>query len=189
MSPGFAPPSESNRDPSRTRTPPRPRDDRGGGRPSCQAPRAGDGNRPHVACLEGRYSTIELHPPDYGRGRLATVADRSIEGRAAVIAGSGGSPDRTDPTPLPCVFHGDGSVPRPSDLTLTLTRSRWVEQDSNLRRQCHQIYSLAPLAAWVSTRLMRRRRRGPIRGALAPGVRRPSPPSRPGVVSLPTELA
>jgi hypothetical protein len=29
-----------------------------------------------------------------------------------------------------------------------------VEQDSNLRRQCHQIYSLAPLAAWVSTRLV-----------------------------------
>jgi hypothetical protein len=28
----------------------------------------------------------------------------------------------------------------------------WVEQDSNLRRQCHQIYSLAPLATWVSTR-------------------------------------
>jgi hypothetical protein len=25
--------------------------------------RAGDGNRTHVACLEGRYSTIELHPP------------------------------------------------------------------------------------------------------------------------------
>ncbi len=24
--------------------------------------RAGDGNRTHVACLEGRYSTIELHP-------------------------------------------------------------------------------------------------------------------------------
>src|SRR3954470_6543746 len=32
-------------------------------------------------------------------------------------------------------------------------QSTWVEQDSNLRRQCHQIYSLAPLAAWVSTRL------------------------------------
>jgi hypothetical protein len=30
----------------------------------------------------------------------------------------------------------------------------WVEQDSNLRRHCHQIYSLAPLAAWVSTRLV-----------------------------------
>ena len=27
-----------------------------------------------------------------------------------------------------------------------------MEQDSNLRRQCHQIYSLAPLATWVSTR-------------------------------------
>ena len=37
------------------------------------------------------------------------------------------------------------SVPCPSGAT-------WVEQDSNLRRQCHQIYSLAPLAAWVSTR-------------------------------------
>jgi hypothetical protein len=36
----------------------------------------------------------------------------------------------------------------------------WVEQDSNLRRQCHQIYSLAPLAAWVSTR-SRERRLGP----------------------------
>jgi hypothetical protein len=24
--------------------------------------KAGDGNRTHVACLEGRYSTIELHP-------------------------------------------------------------------------------------------------------------------------------
>jgi hypothetical protein len=32
--------------------------------------------------------------------------------------------------------------------------STWVEQDSNLRRQCHQIYSLAPLAAWVSTRFV-----------------------------------
>jgi hypothetical protein len=31
--------------------------------------------------------------------------------------------------------------------------AKWVEQDSNLRRHCHQIYSLAPLAAWVSTRL------------------------------------
>ena len=28
-----------------------------------------------------------------------------------------------------------------------------MEQDSNLRRQCHQIYSLAPLATWVSTRV------------------------------------
>src|SRR5262249_14861101 len=31
---------------------------------------------------------------------------------------------------------------------------KWVEQDSNLRRHCHQIYSLAPLAAWVSTRMV-----------------------------------
>src|SRR5437867_6784986 len=35
------------------------------------------------------------------------------------------------------------------DLPSMLGDSTWVEQDSNLRRQCHQIYSLAPLAAWV----------------------------------------
>ena len=35
----------------------------------------------------------------------------------------------------------------------TQSQSTWVEQDSNLRRHCHQIYSLAPLAAWVSTRM------------------------------------
>jgi hypothetical protein len=28
----------------------------------------------------------------------------------------------------------------------------WAEQDSNLRRLCQQIYSLPPLAAWVSAR-------------------------------------
>src|SRR6202035_1857015 len=47
--------------------------------------------------------------------------------------------------------HGDEtrcSDPLPSHLG-----PAWVEQDSNLRRQCHQIYSLAPLAAWVSTRI------------------------------------
>src|SRR5208283_2110637 len=43
----------------------------------------------------------------------------------------------------------------PLSYTRVKSRARliWVEQDSNLRRQCHQIYSLAPLAAWVSTRL------------------------------------
>ena len=30
--------------------------------PAHPGSRAGDGNRTHVACLEGRYSTIELHP-------------------------------------------------------------------------------------------------------------------------------
>src|SRR3954469_25007639 len=49
------------------------------------------------------------------------------------------------------------------DLPSMLGDSTWVEQDSNLRRQCHQIYSLAPLAAWVSTRL----------GSHHPAARRP----------------
>src|SRR5262249_35132395 len=46
------------------------------------------------------------------------------------------------------------SAPRSDSRAVPcLSRATWVEQDSNLRRQCHQIYSLAPLAAWVSTRL------------------------------------
>ena len=47
-------------------------------------------------------------------------------------------------------FSRDPSV-RVSGVSMRRA-STWVEQDSNLRRQCHQIYSLAPLAAWVSTR-------------------------------------
>jgi hypothetical protein len=99
-----------------------------------QRRRAGDGNRTHVACLEGRYSTIELHP------RLASVGSRQIlivRGREELgvrrLDGPAGIEDGSHPS---CV---------PSGPT-------WVEQDSNLRRHCHQIYSLAPLAAWVSTR-------------------------------------
>ncbi len=38
-----------------------PPDDFSLARPSIPR-KAGDGNRTHVACLEGRYSTIELHP-------------------------------------------------------------------------------------------------------------------------------
>ena len=44
--------------------------------------RAGDGNRTHVACLEGRYSTIELHPrAKHYRGSFGTsqgVVSRSV---------------------------------------------------------------------------------------------------------------
>src|SRR3954452_16547814 len=124
MSPRFAP--SLNPDRTRTWTPlelvPAPADARGGCRPSFQVPRAGDGNRTHVACLEGRYSTIELHPPDCGQARLATASGRSIrsQGHAAGGAGSRGGPVRTDstrsqPTSNPFGIRGDGSVPRPSD--------------------------------------------------------------------------
>ncbi len=41
--------------------------------PRQTAIRAGDGNRTHVACLEGRYSTIELHPPGPPLRRAAAL--------------------------------------------------------------------------------------------------------------------
>src|SRR4051812_12392229 len=77
-----------------------------------QAPKAGDGNRTHVACLEGRYSTIELHPREpRGHPRDIMQSDR---------------------------FRCVAQAPGPNDLRVA---PEWVEQDSNLRRQCHQIYS------------------------------------------------
>ena len=50
-------------------------------------PRAGDGNRTHVACLEGRYSTIELHPR--GTSSPGRVGDRSADGGSEVRRGAG----------------------------------------------------------------------------------------------------
>src|SRR5579885_256697 len=48
---------------------------------------AGDGNRTHVASLEGWSSTIELHPP-IGRGR-ASLADPSPRSTAPRNGGGG----------------------------------------------------------------------------------------------------
>lgn len=87
---------------------------------------AGDGNRTHTTCLEGRDSTIELHPRCLSGFRLSWAASAS-----SVPA-------------VPRLFE------RRSRL-FPVRDEKWVEQDSNLRRQSHQIYSLAPLAAWVST--------------------------------------
>ena len=119
--------------------------------------KAGDGNRTHVACLEGRYSTIELHPRFRPPRRPLSVRDPSQPPR-----GSSGcllrlSRSRADRF-LTSISSGSLCVPVECDRARhirlpdpTQSQSTWVEQDSNLRRHCHQIYSLAPLAAWVST--------------------------------------
>ncbi len=104
---------------------------------SASPPRAGDGNRTHVACLEGRYSTIELHPRGTSsRSRVSNNGRWRVRGLAE---------DR---------FAGNVRFGLNSSSQKVRRRigGAWVEQDSNLRRQCHQIYSLAPLATWVSTR-------------------------------------
>jgi len=101
-------------------------------------PRAGDGNRTHVACLEGRYSTIELHP----RGRHAPGGRVAYGGLAGPRFGE--RPSRFG--------HRSFRVGLLKKVRSHRVGGAWVEQDSNLRRQCHQIYSLAPLTTWVSTR-------------------------------------
>ena len=61
-------------------------------------------------------------------------------------------------------------------MTRPAEPGQWVEQDSNLRRQCHQIYSLAPLATWVSTRVVSPRSRSAPEGPPRPtglGTRSP----------------
>src|SRR5262245_41185874 len=45
--------------------------------------KAGDGNRTHVACLEGRYSTIELHPHSVSILIPASHGTSEPEGRPA----------------------------------------------------------------------------------------------------------
>jgi hypothetical protein len=79
-------------------------------------------------------------PLSYTRGWFRSVlrGSRARSGLGGLVA------DHSDDTRTE-----SRSVPCPSGAT-------WVEQDSNLRRQCHQIYSLAPLAAWVSTRIFDR---------------------------------
>jgi hypothetical protein len=102
---------------------------------SCQAPRAGDGNRTHVACLEGRYSTIELHPPDRSRPWPPRNGVRPVN-RRAVRRSFGhptgpirSEPNRTDPIFPPCVsrrwFRSSSLRTDPTRLepNLTLTQT------------------------------------------------------------------
>ena len=111
--------------------------------------RAGDGNRTHAACLEGRGSTTELHPHEIQTRPVL----RRAPGHAREYLGPGMC-ELWSAMLFSAEFSRQvrtrisGSV-----IPSMLGESTWVEQDSNLRRQCHQIYSLAPLAAWVSTRL------------------------------------
>ena len=125
--------------------------------------KAGDGNRTHVACLEGRYSTIELHP------RFRRRPSRRPE---ELVAGHKGRSSFMSQVSSTMVRISSGLRPPSQSFILSQfcgnyhrsepgrvieshpipSGSTWVEQDSNLRRHCHQIYSLAPLAAWVSTR-------------------------------------
>ena len=82
---------------------------------------AGDGNRTHVAGLEGRHSTIELRPPVHCRLKNS---DCRIQATASVVARQSAF----------CNLH-------------SAFKRWWSGEDSNLRRLSHQIYSLTPLAA------------------------------------------
>ena len=90
--------------------------------------KAGDGNRTHTTSLEGWSSTIELRPQESW------------------------SPYQTT-SPAKSSFNPRQKNKTPSHKRCLMVRQRrqakWGKQDSNLRRHCHQIYSLAPLAAWV----------------------------------------
>ena len=142
--------------------------------PRPPSPRAGDGNRTHVACLEGRYSTIELHPRDPpGRDAAGRAERRRRSGHwlgrrsARRLASDPGRFSRpvSRPSCVPRSRLRPDTDPRP-DRT-------WVEQDSNLRRHCHQIYSLAPLATWVSTRVGLERATAPVADPSAISATRP----------------
>ena len=79
---------------------------------------AGDGNRTHVYSLEGCRSTIELRPHFMGASNVAVDTAELLYRTLIAPAGH-----------VHRVNRGSGW---------------WGEQDSNLRRRCHQIYSLTP---------------------------------------------
>ena len=79
--------------------------------------RAGEGNRTLVFSLEGYCSTVELHP-------------RSV------------SPFEDAEYGIPV-----NGIRLNLFYVSILWLWKWGVQDSNLRRRCHQIYSLTPLTA------------------------------------------
>lgn len=93
--------------------------------------KAGRGNRTLVFSLEGYCSTIELHPRDF-RTRKAAESDLPTESLKIMTVDSG----------------------RTAERSVAAQIGQWGVQDSNLRRQSHQIYSLTPLAAWVTPRVV-----------------------------------
>ena len=102
----------------------------GGAEAASRRSGAGDGNRTHVYSLEGCRSTIELRPLGVGsRWRSTPRRRRNHELEVMTL----------------CVIDHDVAV---AGHVLRVRRGKWWgEQDSNLRRRCHQIYSLTPLAA------------------------------------------
>src|ERR1700684_2375714 len=70
--------------------------------PKPENPGAGDGNRTHVASLEGWSSTIELHPPDF------LLPYRRFEGPMAVGPDPGSIPWSRPENPVSGPLGGGG---------------------------------------------------------------------------------
>src|SRR5262249_45228416 len=91
-----------------------------------------------------RVKGIEPSPPAWKAGALPLSYTR------APAAGPGDRRRRI------LAFRSDrASQPETEANRAEANRNWWAEQDSNLRRLSHQIYSLARLAASVSARLAR----------------------------------
>ena len=88
--------------------------------------KAGEGNRTLVFSLEGYCSTIELHPQRIQSPTPELTTDIDQQSRLAEFR-----------------YAFDPGTP----LNTIHPNISWGVQDSNLRRQSHQIYSLAPLTA------------------------------------------
>ena len=115
--------------------------------------RAGEGNRTLTTSLEGWSSTIELHPRETFRKFRTTTQTASTHHE---------KPKHQKQLILTIIGQSPPETPRTSP-------AKWREQDSNLRRLSHQIYSLAPLAARVSLRcIILKQAANARKGALLP---------------------
>ena len=99
-------------------------------RPSPTASKAGEGNRTLVFSLEGCGSTTELHPHANTERAAPSMLNQYLYF----------NPQTSAP-------HWQVFQIRHFWFCYSSVLAKWGVQDSNLRRHCHQIYSLTPLTA------------------------------------------
>ena len=97
--------------------------------------KAGEGNRTLVFSLEGCGSTVELHPHANTERAAPSMLNHYLYFNPKTFA------------PHWQVFQIRHFLFCYSSVLAINAVTKWGVQDSNLRRHCHQIYSLTPLTA------------------------------------------
>ena len=122
------------------------------------------------------------------RKRSGSTGDQYPARDAGHALGRSRESRRGDSNPGPPPYHGGALPAELRRRWLQPNRLEWGEQDSNLRRQCHAVYSRVPLATRTSPRGSRESivERGPVARRLRENAARgDSPPRQPTTTPRP----